>query len=426
MRVLVIGSGGREHCLVWKIARSDRVKEIFCAPGNGGTNALARNIRIALDDISALGDFAQEKRIDLTVVGPELPLVKGIVDEFQRRGLRVFGPRRQLALLEGSKVFAKETMAKFSLPTANFRIFSDGKQASNFICRKGAPVVLKADGLAAGKGVFVCNSIEEAQSALKIIMVEKRFGPSGERVVVESCLEGEEASILAFSDGKNIVPLASSQDHKRIYDGDRGRNTGGMGAYSPAPVVTDEIEQKVNSEILQPLISGLNKEGKTYIGMLYVGLMLSEGGPKVLEFNVRFGDPETQAILPRLKSDLTEAMVATIEGNLDKIGLVWDRRPCICVVIASGGYPGNYEKGKEIFGLDKAAKLEDTVIFHAGTKKEGERYFTSGGRVLNIAALGEDLEKARTRAYQAIEKINFEKMYFRRDIGWRALQKRKI
>jgi len=422
MKVLVIGSGGREHCLVWKIARSDRVKEIFCAPGNGGTNTLAKNIHIALDDISALGDFAREKGIDLTVVGPEMPLVKGIVDEFQRRGLRVFGPRRQLALLEGSKVFAKEAMAKFSLPTADFRIFSDEKQASNFICRKGAPVVLKADGLAAGKGVFVCNSIEEAQSALKIIMVEKRFGPSGERVVVESCLEGEEASILAFSDGKNIVPLASSQDHKRIYDGDRGRNTGGMGAYSPAPVVTDEVEQKVNSEILQPLISGLNKEGKTYIGMLYVGLMLSEGGPKVLEFNVRFGDPETQAILPRLKSDLVEVMVATIEGNLDKIGLVWDRRPCICVVVTSGGYPGNYEKGKEIFGLDKAARLEDTVVFHAGTKKEGEKYFSSGGRVLNIAALGEDLEKARARVYQAIEKINFEKMYFRRDIGWRALK----
>ena len=424
MKILVIGSGGREHCLVWKIAQADRVKEIFCAPGNGGTDGLAENIHIALDDIQTLGDFAQEKKVDLTVVGPELPLVKGIVDEFQRRGLKVFGPQRKLALLEGSKVFAKEAMAKFSVPTANFRIFSDEAQALSFIRQKGAPVVVKADGLAAGKGVFVCNSVAEAQDALKTIMVDKKFGDSGTRVVVEDCLRGEEVSILVFSDGKNTLPLASSQDHKRIYDGDRGPNTGGMGAYSPAPLVTNELEQKLNSEILQPLIHGLNKEGKTYIGMLYVGLMLAAGSLKVLEFNVRFGDPETQAILPRLKNDLVEVMLATIEGNLDEVTLDWDKRPCICVVVASGGYPGSYEKGKEIFGLSEAAKVADTVIFHSGTKKEGEKYFTSGGRVLNVAALGDDLETAKDRAYQAIEKINFEKMYFRRDIGWRALAKK--
>ncbi len=423
MKVLIIGSGGREHCLVWKIAQSDRVKEIFCAPGNGGTEGLARNIHIAASDIKALGDFAQEAKIDLTVVGPELPLVCGIVNEFQRRRLRVFGPQQEVALLEGSKVFAKETMAKFSLPTADFRIFSDEEEAANFIRQKGAPIVLKADGLAQGKGVFICGSIEEAHKALKIIMVDKKFGDSGRRVVVEDCLQGEEASILVFSDGKNMLPLASSQDYKRIYDGDRGPNTGGMGAYSPAPVVTDVLKQKVNAEILQPLISGLNSKGKKYIGMLYLGLMITKAGPKLLEFNVRFGDPETQAILPRLKNDLVELMLATIEGNLDKVRLAWDGRACICVVVASGGYPQDYEKGKEIFGLQEAQKVADTVIFHAGTKKENNKYFTSGGRVLNVVSLGDDLEKAKARAYQAIEKIDFERMHFRRDIGWRALKK---
>ncbi|MBL7084933.1 MAG: phosphoribosylamine--glycine ligase [Candidatus Omnitrophica bacterium] len=422
MKVLVIGSGGREHCLVWKIAQSDRVKEIFCAPGNGGTESLAKNIHMAPDDVKALADFAQEKKVDLTVVGPEIPLVKGIVDEFQRRGLKVFGPQQELALLEGSKVFSKEIMAKFSVPTADFRVFSGEASASNFIREKGMPVVVKADGLAAGKGVFVCNNLQEAQEALKAIMVDKKFGDSGNHVVVEDYLEGEEASILVLSDGKSIVPLASSQDHKRIYDGDRGANTGGMGAYSPAPVVTAELNRKVENEILGPLISGLNNEGKRYVGMLYVGLMLTEAGPKVLEFNVRFGDPETQAILPRLESDLVEVILATIEGGLDKVNLVWDERPCICVVVASGGYPGGYEKGKEILGLPQAAKVSDTVVFHAATKKEDEKYFTSGGRVLNVVSLGDTLEKAQARAYQAIEKINFEKMYFRRDIGWRALK----
>ena len=377
---------------------------------------------MAPDDVKALADFAQEKKVDLTVVGPEIPLVKGIVDEFQRRGLKVFGPQQELALLEGSKVFSKEIMAKFSVPTADFRVFSGEASASNFIREKGMPVVVKADGLAAGKGVFVCNNLQEAQEALKAIMVDKKFGDSGNHVVVEDYLEGEEASILVLSDGKSIVPLASSQDHKRIYDGDRGANTGGMGAYSPAPVVTAELNRKVENEILGPLISGLNNEGKRYVGMLYVGLMLTEAGPKVLEFNVRFGDPETQAILPRLESDLVEVILATIEGGLDKVNLVWDERPCICVVVASGGYPGGYEKGKEILGLPQAAKVSDTVVFHAATKKEDEKYFTSGGRVLNVVSLGDTLEKAQARAYQAIEKINFEKMYFRRDIGWRALK----
>ncbi|UCB57264.1 MAG: phosphoribosylamine--glycine ligase [Candidatus Omnitrophota bacterium] len=423
MKVLVVGSGGREHCLVWKIAQSDRIKEIFCAPGNGGTESLARNINIPASDIKTLADFAKSEAIDLSVVGPEVPLVGGIVDEFLRRGLKIFGSREEVARLEGSKVFAKEVMAKFSLPTAEFRIFDDKRQAADYIRTRSAPLVVKADGLASGKGVFVCESTDEALAAIKIIMAERKFGDAGGRIVVEECLRGEEASILAFSDGENILPLASSQDHKRIYDGDRGANTGGMGAYSPAPVITEALNQKINSEILQPLISGLNNEGKKYIGMLYVGLMLTDSGPKILEFNVRFGDPETQAILPRLKNDLVEVMLATIEGKLDKVTLSWERRPCICVVIASGGYPQEYEKNKEIFGLNQTEKLPDTFIFHAGTRREKEKCFTTGGRVLNVAALGDTLDKAKARAYQAIEKIKFEKMYFRRDIGWRALQR---
>lgn len=423
MKVLIVGSGGREHCLAWKIAQSDKVKEIFCAPGNGGTEELARNIHIPAADIKTLADFAQGEKIDLTVVGPEVPLVGGIVDEFLRRGLKIFGPQEELARLEGSKVFAKEVMAKFSLPTAEFRIFDDKGPAADYIRAQSVPLVVKADGLASGKGVFVCEDTESALAALKVIMVERKFADAGSRIVVEECLRGEEASILAFSDGENILPLASSQDHKRIYDGDRGANTGGMGAYSPAPVITDALNRKINSEILQPLISGLNNEGKKYIGMLYVGLMLTDSGPKILEFNVRFGDPETQAILPRLKNDLVEVMLATIEGELNKVALSWEKRPCICVVIASGGYPQGYEKNKEIFGLSEAEKLPDTFVFHAGTRREKEKCFTTGGRVLNVAALGDTLDKAKARAYQAIEKIKFEKMYFRRDIGWRALQR---
>jgi len=422
MKVLVVGSGGREHCLVWKIAQSKKVKEIFCAPGNGGTESLSHNINIAADDIRALVDFAQQKSIDLTVVGPEVPLVCGIVDEFQNRGLKAFGPKAELALLEGSKAFAKETMARFSVPTAKFRTFTSEAAASDYIRDKGAPCVVKADGLAAGKGVFVCSKIDEAHDALKETMVDKRFGDSGSCVVVEECLEGEEASILVLSDGKNMIPLATSQDHKRVYDGDQGPNTGGMGAYSPAPVVSTELNQRINKEILEPLLSGLNKEGRKYTGVLYVGAMIAKKGPQVLEFNVRFGDPETQAILPRLKSDLVEVMLATIEGNLNKIHLEWDERPCICVVVASGGYPGAYEKGKEISGLTEAEKLPDTFVFHAGTKQQDNKVFTAGGRVLNVVALGDDLTQAKARAYEAIEKIKFEKMYFRRDIGWRALK----
>ncbi|MBN2097344.1 MAG: phosphoribosylamine--glycine ligase [Candidatus Omnitrophica bacterium] len=423
MKVLVIGSGGREHCLAWKIAQSDRVKKIFCAPGNGGTGGLAKNINIAGSDVKALCDFAKSEKIDLTIVGPELPLVQGIVDQFERRGLKVFGPREQLALLEGSKVFAKETMARFNVPTAEFAVFNHPEPALNYIRKNGLPIVVKADGLASGKGVYVSSNFTEAEQAIKEIFIDQRFGPAGEQVVVEKCLAGEEASILVFCDGNNVIPLASAQDHKRIFDGDSGPNTGGMGAYSPAPCVSAALEQKVNSQILQPLVHGLSAEGKKYTGVLYIGLMITEAGPKVLEFNVRFGDPETQAILPRLKNDLVEVMLATIEGHLDRVSLSWDSRACICVAVASGGYPGGYEQGKKISGLDQAEKLPDTFVFHAATKKEGDNYFTCGGRVLNVVSLGADLKQAKERVYQAIEKINFAKMYYRKDIGWRALSR---
>ncbi|MFH1046350.1 MAG: phosphoribosylamine--glycine ligase [Candidatus Omnitrophota bacterium] len=423
MKVLVIGSGGREHCLVWKIAQSDRVKKIFCAPGNGGTEAGAQNVALDVADVKTLLQFARENKIDLTVVGPEVPLVNGIVDQFQTKGLRVFGPRQELALLEGSKVFAKKKMADFSLPTADFAEFSSYELAQRHIQKTGAPIVLKADGLAQGKGVFVCSTVAEANLALQTIMVEKQFGDSGRQLVIEQCLDGEEASILVFSDGKTMVPMASAQDHKRIYDGDRGANTGGMGAYSPAPVVTEALWKKISAEILAPLAKGLAAEGKKYTGVLYIGLMLTASGPKILEFNVRFGDPETQVILPRLQNDLVEVMLATIEGTLDKVRLEWDRRSCICVVVASGGYPDAYAKGKEISGLEKAQGFSDTLVFHAGSKKENKKYYSWGGRVLNVVALGDTLTQAKERVYQAIGEINFENMYFRKDIGWRALKK---
>lgn len=421
MKILVIGSGGREHCLVWKIAQSSRVKQIFCAPGNGGTAGLAKNIPISSEDIQTLADFARQEMIDLTVVGPEQPLVAGIVDQFQKRGLKIFGPQKQLALLEGSKVFAKETMARLSLPTAGFRVFSSRDEALAYIRQKDGPVVVKADGLASGKGVFVCRGREEALKALKIIMIDKAFGDAGASVVIEDCLEGQEVSCLVFSDGNRFCPLASAQDHKRAYDGDVGPNTGGMGAYSPASVVSAGINQQVEKEIWQPLFGGLNKENKKYTGILYAGLMITKDGPKVLEFNVRFGDPETQAVLPRMKTDLVEVMLASIEGNLERVNVQWDTRPCICVVLVSEGYPGHYETGKEISGLAQASLIPNTLVFHAATKKEGRKYFSCGGRVLNVAALGDSLLEARDNAYQAVEEIYFEQMYFRRDIGWRAL-----
>ena len=428
MKVLVVGSGGREHCLAWKLSRSPSVKKIYCAPGNGGTSLVAENINIAADDIGALREFAIKEKIDLTVAGPEAPLVAGIVDKFEEKGLKIFGPHKDLALLEGSKIFAKETMKKFNIPTADFRIFDDAPKAKAYIREKGVPIVVKADGLAAGKGVIVASSVKEAEEAVDAMLVKRQFGVAGDKIIIEDCLEGEEASILIFSDGDTIVPLVSSQDHKRVFDAEKGPNTGGMGAYAPAPIVTDEVFGKVNWKVCVPLIEGLKKEGKPYKGILYVGLMIKNNEPYVLEFNVRFGDPETQAILPKLKSDLADVMLKTVNNDLKGVRLDWDQRYCVCVVLVSGGYPGSYEKGKAISGLDKIKDIKDVFVFHAGTKMvAGDRspvsgFVTSGGRVLGVVGLGKTIEEAKTKAYSAIKKISFDKMHYRHDIGSKALK----
>lgn len=426
MKVLVIGSGGREHAICWKIAKSDRVNALYCAPGNGGISNVAMPVDIDSEDIDGIVRFAKTNGIDLTVVGPEAPLVEGIVDVFQKEGLRIFGSTRRASMLEGSKIFAKEMMKRHGVPTADFEVFSDYKEAEGYVKAKEAPLVVKADGLAAGKGVTVCHTKDEALTALKDAMVNKKFGAGGQRVVIEECLEGEEASIIVISDGANVVPLATSQDHKRVFDGDKGPNTGGMGAYSPAPVVTPELEHRIMREIILPIIKGMAKDGMPYKGVLYAGIMVTAQGPKVLEFNVRFGDPETQAIFPRLKSDLVDLIERAIDGRLKGITASWADRSCVCVVMASGGYPEKYEKEKEIEGLDNAEKMQDVVVFHSGTKKSAGprshvRYFTNGGRVLGVTGLGDTIETAIKNTYEAVSCIRFDNMHFRRDIGRRAL-----
>lgn len=421
MKILVIGSGGREHALVWKIAQSKLVDKIFCAPGNGGISQQAECVDIKAEDIPRLLEFAKKEKIDLTVVGPEIPLALGIVDEFENNKLRVFGPCKNAARLEASKVFSKELMWKYKVPTAAFKVFDNCEEALAYIDKQGAPCVVKADGLAAGKGVVVAKTVDEAKQAVFLIMREKAFGSAGDKVVIEECLQGQEASILVITDGKEVVALASAQDHKRVFDNDQGPNTGGMGVYSPAPVVTPELFREIMDKIIYRTIDGLAKEGIEYRGVLYAGVMLTKEGPKTLEFNVRFGDPETEAILPRLKSDLVEIMLATSEGKLSRVRtLEWDSRACVCVVCASGGYPGEYEKGKEISGLDEAVKMKDVVVFHAGTRLT-TKYLTSGGRVLGVTGLGNTISEAIKITYQAVEKINFAGMHYRKDIGKRAL-----
>ncbi len=424
MKVLVIGKGGREHTIVWKISQSPLVEKIYCAPGNAGIAELAECVPIQPDDLNGLADFAKEKGIDLTVVGPEDPLAKGIVDIFELKGLWVFGPSKKAAQIEGSKVFAKELMKKYRIPSADFTVFDDPIKAMVYVNRLDECVV-KADGLAAGKGVIICGNKREAAAAIKRIMIEKRFGDAGNRVVVEELLKGEEASIIAFVDGSTVRLMPSSQDHKRAFDNDKGPNTGGMGAYSPAPVITKKLERKILKEIMQPTIDALRKEGAPFKGVLYAGLMIEKGKPRVLEFNARFGDPENQVIMPRLKSDLVPIMQACIDGKLAREKIAWSRKACTCVVIASGGYPGKYEKGKAISGLEKAAKLKDTIVFHAGTKIEGKKIVTDGGRVLGVTALGEDIRESIKNTYKAVRKIHFVKMHYRTDIGKRALKRPK-
>ncbi|MFH1189798.1 MAG: phosphoribosylamine--glycine ligase [Candidatus Omnitrophota bacterium] len=428
MNILLIGSGGREHALAWKIAGSPKCGKLYASPGSDGMSDIAESTGIRADDIDALLDFARANKVGLTVVGPEAPLVAGIVNVFQAAGLRIFGPAKALAALEGSKAYSKELMKKLGVPTADFRVFDNYEDASGYLKTRSLPVVIKADGLAAGKGVSVCNTMEDAKAALESMLVDKAFGPAGSKVIIEDCISGEEASIIVVSDGRNIVPLASSQDHKRAFDGDKGPNTGGMGAYSPAPVVTDDLLKKVIDTAIRPVIDHLAEEGKPYKGVLYAGIMATAKGPYVLEFNVRFGDPETQAIMPRLRTDLVELIERAIDGKLEGFTLDWDPRPCVSVAAVSGGYPGNFVKGMEIRGLDEAAAMEDVVIFHAGTRSgrratDGSNLFiTAGGRVLNITALGRDYEDAISRCYEAVRAVYFDNIHYRTDIARRAVR----
>ncbi len=421
MRVLVIGAGGREHALVWALSHSPKVKKIFAAPGNFGMSEQAETLPLAVSKTVELADFAASQKIDLTVVGPEQPLVNGLVDYFQERKIPVFGPTKRAAALEGSKVFSKKLMESCGVPTARSRIFRDLQDALRHVETAPLPLVVKADGLAAGKGVVVAQTREEAAQAVAAMMKDKLFGDSGRQVVIEECLQGEEVSILALVDGKGFVLLEPSQDHKRAFDGDLGPNTGGMGAYSPVPMVTPKDLEVIRSRVFKPVVEGMQKAGTPFKGVLYAGLMLTAEGPRALEFNVRFGDPEAQALLPRLKTDLVELMLACVEGRVDKVPVQWDPRSAACVVLCSQGYPGKYDMGREITGLADAAELPDTVIFHAGTKKEGSRLVTVGGRVINAVGLGDTLESALEKAYRAAEKIRFEGKHFRRDIGARAL-----
>ena len=418
MKVLVVGSGGREHALVWKLAQSPLVEKVYCAPGNDGMKE-AQLVNIKADDLNALAEFAQKEAIDLTVVGPEVPLTMGIVDLFQEEGLKIFGPSKLAAEIEGSKAFAKDLMAKYNIPTAAYGVFTDTKEAIQFAQKIGVPCVVKADGLAAGKGVLICESMEAAENAIKDILVDNKFGSAGSRVVVEEFLVGQEVSVLAFADGEHIVPMVSAQDHKRIFDNDKGLNTGGMGAYSPAPIYTGEVRAIVEKEVLAKTLAAMKKEGRPFSGVLYAGLMLTKDGPKVLEFNARFGDPETQAVLPRLQSDLAEIMLAVCEKRLDQVEIKWSDNPCVCVVLASGGYPETSEKGKVITGLEKAA--DNAIVFHAATKLVDGNYQTNGGRVLGISAQDETIVRAITKAYKAVSEISFENMQYRTDIGRKAL-----
>ncbi len=423
MRVLVIGSGGREHALVWKISQSPRVRKIFCAPGSAAIGEFAETVAIASDEIDKLAEFAAKEKIDLTVVGPELPLTLGIADFFEARGLRIFGPNKAAAQLEGSKAFAKEILRANKIPTASSETFRDAASAKNYLSQQQPPYVIKADGLAAGKGVLICADRREAEAAVEAFLVRKTLGEAGDKVVIEEFLDGEEASFMVLTDGEHILPLASSQDHKRAFDNDQGPNTGGMGAYSPAPVVTAEMHERIHREILAPLLLGLKTQKILYRGVVYVGLMITQDGPKVLEFNARFGDPECQPIMMRLKSDLIALMEATIDGTLEKVDAEWHDDPAVCVVLCAGGYPGPYAKGKEIHGLQKLKNWQSGFVFHAGTVTENGRCLTSGGRVLGVTARGVSIAEAVTEAYRAVRKISWEGMHYRKDIGRRALKK---
>ncbi len=422
-KVLVVGSGGREHALCWKLAQSPRVEKVFCAPGNAGISQHAECVDIKASDIKALAAFAEEQGAGLTIVGPEDPLANGIVDYFREHGLTVFGPTAKAAAIEASKVFTKDLLSKARIPTGRYRVFDDPSEALEYVKDEtGVPVALKADGLAAGKGVILPQTLEEAEEAINLIMREKAFGDAGKRIVVEEFLTGEEASFMAVTDGVNVLPLATSQDHKPVFDYDRGPNTGGMGAYSPAPVVDDDLFQQVMKMIMTPAVEAMAAAGKPYEGVLYGGLIIKDGTAKVIEFNCRFGDPEAQPILMRMKTDLVDVIEAALEGRLDRIEIEWDPRAAVCVVLASGGYPGSYAGGRSIRGLDDVADMDDVMVFHAGTAHSSDGYVTAGGRVLGVTALGDTIRDAIDLAYRAVDRISWDGMHYRKDIGQKALR----
>ena len=421
MKVLVVGGGGREHALVWKIAQSPLVEKVFCAPGNPGTAELAENVPIKVDQLDELLAFARREEIGLTVVGPEQPLSLGIVDLFEAHGLKVFGPRKDAAIIEASKAFSKDLMKKYDVPTAAYGVFTDIDEANAFINQTGAPIVVKADGLAAGKGVIIAQTVQEAREAVKDMLSGNAFGSAGSRVVIEEFLAGEEASFLAITDGKNIIPLASAQDHKAVFDNDQGPNTGGMGAYSPAPVVTRAVHETAMREVLRRTVDGMASEGRPYKGVLYAGLMVKDGQVKTLEFNARFGDPECQPLLMRMKSDIVPLLLAVADGDISDMSIDWHDAATVCVVMASGGYPGDYQTGDVINGLDDAASLEDVFVFHAGTAVRDGSCVTNGGRVLGVTAMGPTVQDAIGRAYQAVNTISWRGVHYRSDIGKKAV-----
>ncbi|MCE9582416.1 MAG: phosphoribosylamine--glycine ligase [Planctomycetes bacterium] len=422
MKILIIGGGGREHALAWKLSQSPRNPQLFCAPGNAGIASLATCADIGADNVPVLLEYARKQNIDLVVVGPEAALAAGIVDAFQDRGMRIFGPTREAAEIETSKSYCKNLFRKHNIPTASYRVFDRLDDAARYLDRTPHPVVIKADGIAAGKGVFVCRTPHDSHEALVQMMKDRIFGKAGERVVIEEFLAGEEVSVLALTDGQTIAILESAQDHKRVFDADEGPNTGGMGAYSPAPVFTDEIATRVAREVFVPMVHALREERRPYKGILYAGLMLTRSGPKVLEVNARFGDPETQPLMVRLKTDLLDLIEATIDGKLSKVDLEWDPSPAVCVVAASGGYPGEYKKGLEITGLEDAERMPGVHVFHSGTALRGDKVVTAGGRVLGVTATGATHAAARDLAYRAMAPIQFEGIHYRRDIGQRALR----
>jgi len=423
VNILVVGSGGREHAIVWKIAKSRKVKKIFCVPGNPGIANLAECVsKIKGEDINGLREFAIKEKIDLTIVGPELPLTLGIVDGFEDKGLKIFGPSKKAAEIEASKVFAKNLMQKYGIPTGGYKIFKDSKEAKEYIKGHSLPLVVKADGLAAGKGVIICKTEEDALDAIKLIMEKKAFGKAGERIIIEDFLKGEEASFLAITDGKTVAPLPPCQDHKAIFDRDKGPNTGGMGAYSPTPIISPKLKQEIMNSIMIPTVKAMEKEGRPYKGVLYAGLMITNDGPKVLEYNCRLGDPETQPIMMKLKNDLVDVLLSAVEGRLSKIKLNCDNKVALCVVMASKGYPGTYEKGKEIKGIEEASKIKDVVVFHAGTAVNGGKLVTAGGRVLGVTAMGVGIKRAINKAYEAVAKIKWEGVHYRKDIGEKAIK----